>query len=67
MTHEIKQRLRNLGLRPTRQRMRLFALLLDAGSRHLNAYDVHKLLRASGDRITLATIYNILDDFVEVT
>ncbi|MGH2507515.1 MAG: Fur family transcriptional regulator [Ktedonobacteraceae bacterium] len=63
---EIKHYLRNLGLRPTRQRLRVFTLLTSVGDGHLNACDVYRLLYASGDRLALATVYNILNDFVEV-
>lgn len=65
MMHEIKQNLRNLGLRPTRQRVRLFVLLTKVGPSHFNATDVHRLLCASGEHIALATVYNILNDFAE--
>ncbi|MBL8665617.1 MAG: hypothetical protein JNM29_22470, partial [Candidatus Odyssella sp.] len=38
---ELLQRLRAVGLRPTRQRLALARLLFEKGDRHLTADDLH--------------------------
>ena len=62
----IKQRLRALGLRPTRQRVAIARLLLDGGDRHLNAEDLLSEARAAGICIAQTSIYNILRQFARV-
>lgn len=63
---ETKQRLRSLGLRPTKQRMRLCALLAELGFQHLSATQVHQWMRDKGGHVSLATVYNNLNEFAEV-
>lgn len=58
-------RLRQVGLRPTRQRLALARLLFDGPPRHLTAETLHGQARAAGIRVSLATIYNTLHQFTE--
>ena len=53
-------RLRTVGLRPTRQRLALAKMLFEAGHRHVTAEELHKEARDSGVRVSLATVYNTL-------
>jgi Fur family transcriptional regulator, iron response regulator len=52
------------GIRPTAQRVRIAALLLSA-PQHLSAEQILASLRASGARISKATVYNTLNLFAE--
>jgi len=58
-------RLRTVGLRPTRQRLALAKLLFDGGHRHVTAEDLHKEARGASVGVSLATIYNTLHQFTE--
>jgi Fur family transcriptional regulator, iron response regulator len=54
-------------LRPTRQRVSLAALLIgDGEDRHVTAESLHAASRASGESVSLATIYNTLRAFCRV-
>jgi len=53
-----------VGLRPTRQRVALSALLFGSGDRHVSAEMLHEEAMHSGVRISLATVYNTLHQFV---
>ncbi|MBM2575016.1 transcriptional repressor [Jannaschia sp. Os4] len=53
-------------LRPTRQRLLLAALLKgDGRDRHVTAEWLHDAARRSGDKVSLATVYNTLRAFTE--
>jgi Fur family iron response transcriptional regulator len=56
-------KLREAGLRPTRQRVQLACLLLDGRNRHLSAESVQREVTANGGQMALATIYNCLHQF----
>ena len=56
-------RLRDAGLRPTRQRLALARLLFEQGNRHLTAEGLHGEALAAGVCVSLATIYNALHQF----
>ncbi|HUH85286.1 MAG TPA: Fur family transcriptional regulator [Stellaceae bacterium] len=58
------QRLRNAGLRPTQQRLALARLLFDKGNRHLTAEQVHEEALAASVPVSLATVYNTLNQFI---
>ena len=60
---EIRQKLKNAGLRPTRQRVALAELLFAKGNRHLAAEDLHSEATQSGVPVSLATVYNTLHQF----
>ena len=59
------ERVRAAGLRPTRQRVALTRLLFAGTDRHVTAEDLHKEARANNVRVSLATIYNTLNQFTE--
>ncbi len=58
-------RLRSVGLRPTRQRLALAKLLFEDGDRHVNAEDLHSEARGVGVSVSLATVYNTLHQFTQ--
>jgi Fur family iron response transcriptional regulator len=54
------------NLRPTRQRLALATLLVgDGENRHVTAESLFALSTASGDRVSLATVYNTLRAFCD--
>lgn len=54
------------GLRPTRQRVALAALLVgDGQNRHVTAESLFGAVRDSGEKVSLATVYNTLRAFCE--
>lgn len=57
--------LRDAGLRPTRQRIALGALLFGSGDRHLTAEMLHVEAIESNIPVSLATVYNTLHQFTE--
>lgn len=59
------RRLKDAGLRPTRQRLALGRLLFDAGDRHVTAEQLHGEAAAQGVKVSLATVYNTLNQFTE--
>ncbi len=58
-------RLREAGLRPTRQRLALGRLLFDGGDRHVTAEALHDEAQKAGVSVSLATVYNTLHQFTE--
>lgn len=61
----IERRVRDAGLRPTRQRVALAELLFAKGDRHLSAEELHEEAQAAGVPVSLATVYNALHQFTE--
>ena len=59
------EKLRQSGLRPTRQRMALASLLFGRGDRHVTAEELHQEAIASGVKVSLATVYNTMHQFTE--
>ena len=57
-------RMRAAGLRPTRQRLALARLLFSTGDRHVTAEQLHSEAAAARARVSLATVYNTLHQFV---
>ncbi|HEY0275374.1 MAG TPA: transcriptional repressor [Paenirhodobacter sp.] len=54
------------GLRPTRQRMSLAALLVgDGENRHVTAETLFAAALAAGEKVSLATVYNTLRAFCQ--
>ncbi|TCO72081.1 iron response transcriptional regulator IrrA [Rhodovulum euryhalinum] len=54
------------GLRPTRQRVSLAALLIgDGKDRHVTAETLYAASCATGERVSLATVYNTLRAFCD--
>lgn len=63
---EATDRLRSVGLRPTRQRVALADLMFSGGDRHFTAEQLHAEALDAGKRVSLATVYNALHQFVDV-
>jgi Fur family iron response transcriptional regulator len=59
----VAQILRRAGLRPTRQRMALGALLFEGEDRHVTAESLHAEATMAGQHVSLATVYNTLHQF----
>ncbi len=57
-------RLQSAGLRATPKRMAIGGLLFDGCDRHVTADDVAAMARKAGVRVSLATVYNTLNQFV---
>lgn len=62
---DIRDRLRQAGLRPTRQREELADLLFRGEDRHVTAEVLHREAMAAGIQVSLATVYNTLHQFTE--
>ena len=60
---ELTERLRLAGLRPTRQRLSLAAILFGAGDRHVSAEKLHQEALEAKIDVSLATVYNTLNQF----
>jgi Fur family iron response transcriptional regulator len=58
--------LRTLGLRPTRQRIALMEILFGKGRRHITAEMIYEEAIAESCDVSLATIYNTLNQLREV-
>lgn len=61
----VAKRVREAGLRPTRQRIALADLLFAKGDRHLSAEELHEEAQAVGVPVSLATVYNALHQFTQ--
>ena len=61
----LEERLRHAGLRPTRQRVALASLIFGAGDRHLSAEELHEEAVAASIPVSLATVYNTLNQLTE--
>jgi Fur family iron response transcriptional regulator len=62
---QVVERLRKAGLRPTRQRVALATLLFGEGHRHVTAEELHAEAHGSRLPVSLATVYNTLNQFTE--
>ncbi len=63
---DIQDRLKQAGLRPTRQRVRLAETLFQETHRHVTAEQLHQEIIASGISMSLATVYNTLHQLTRV-
>jgi Fur family iron response transcriptional regulator len=61
--HELRAKLRQARLRPTRQRLALGWLLFSKGDRHVTAEALFEEAKAAKAPVSLATIYNTLHQF----
>ena len=61
----VTERLRKAGLRPTRQRVALATLLFGEGDRHLTAEELHAEANAARLPVSLATVYNTINQFTD--
>ncbi len=64
--HDVKAKLRSVGLRPTRQRMALGWILFAKGDRHVTAETLYEEANRAKVPVSLATVYNTLHQFTEV-
>lgn len=62
---DLKDKLRRVGLRPTRQRISLGWLLFAKGDRHITAEMLYDEALRSRVPVSLATVYNTLHQFTE--
>src|SRR4051794_21247002 len=61
--HLVLRRLKESGLRPTRQRVALARLLIETGPGPVPAEELFQEARTAGIAVSLATIYNTLHQF----
>jgi Fur family iron response transcriptional regulator len=64
--HDVKAMLRDVGLRPTRQRMELGWLMFGKGDRHFTAEMLYEEAAKAKVLVSLATVYNTLHQFTDV-
>jgi Fur family transcriptional regulator, iron response regulator len=64
--NDLRQKLRGVGLRPTRQRVSLGWLLFAKGDRHVSAEILYEEAARARVPVSLATVYNTLHQFTEV-
>jgi Fur family iron response transcriptional regulator len=62
---DLRDKLRRVGLRPTRQRVSLGWLLFAKGNRHVTAEVLYDEARRARVPVSLATVYNTLHQFTE--
>jgi Fur family transcriptional regulator, iron response regulator len=62
---EMRTKLRQVGLRPTRERLALGALLFSKGNRHVSAEMLFEEANQAKVDVSLATIYNNLNQFTQ--
>jgi Fur family iron response transcriptional regulator len=62
---DLRDKLRRVGLRPTRQRVSLGWLLFAKGDRHVTAEVLYDEARRARVPVSLATVYNTLHQFTE--
>lgn len=63
--HQLREELRRVGLRPTRQRISLGWLLFAKGDRHVTAEVLFEEATRARVPVSLATVYNTLHQFTE--
>ena len=62
---DFAEQLRLVGLRPTRQRVAIAALLLDGRHRHVSADSLTEEITAAGLQVSGGTVYNTLNQFTD--
>jgi len=62
---DVKEKLRQVGLRPTRQRVELGWILFAKGNRHVTAEMLYEEATRAKVPVSLATVYNTLHQFTE--
>lgn len=62
---QIIRKLSEAGLRPTRQRVLLGGVLFGKGCRHVTAEELFREAKSAGVTVSLATVYNTLNQFTE--
>jgi Fur family iron response transcriptional regulator len=66
MASQVKDKLRNAGLRPTRTRIALAYMLFGQGNRHVTAEMLFEEATRAKVPVALATVYNTLHEFTKV-
>ena len=64
--HDVKSMLRDVGLRPTRQRTMLAWILFGNGDRHITAEMLYEEATKAKVPVSLATVYNTLHQFTDI-
>jgi Fur family transcriptional regulator, iron response regulator len=64
--HDAKAKLQAAGLRPTRQRLALSWILFAKGDRHVTAEMLYAEANQAKVPVSLATVYNTLNQFTDV-
>ena len=59
----LEAKLREAGLRPTRQRLALASILFTGCDRHVSAEELHQEAEMARAGVSLATVYNTLNQF----
>ena len=62
---DFAKQLRLAGLRPTRQRVEIAALLLDGRHRHVSADSLIEEINTAGLQVSSGTVYNTLNHFTD--
>ena len=57
------EKLRRVGLRPTKQRLIIADILFNGPNRHFSAEDLQDEITSSGNYMSLGTVYNCLKKF----
>ena len=60
------ERLRRAGLKPSRHRLAMLRVIDAGGHRHLTPESFHSELVGQGLRLSLATVYNVINCFADV-
>jgi Fur family transcriptional regulator, iron response regulator len=63
--HDVKEKLRQVGLRPTQQRRALAWILFAKGDRHVTAEMLYEEAMRAQISVSLATVYNTLHQFTD--
>ena len=63
IANQMRRRLRDLGLRPTRTRVALGNILFAKGDRHISAEMLFEEASQAKVQVSLATVYNTLHQF----
>ena len=61
---QVIARLRAVGVRPTKQRIALGSILFHDGNQHFTADNLYCEASKTGVKVSLATVYNTLDEFM---
>lgn len=65
MMVDVAKKLKDVGLRPTRQRIMLGSLLWRGEDRHITAEQLHTEAKDANMPVSMATVYNTLHQFVD--
>ncbi len=66
MSDDIIKKIVGAGLRPTSQRIKLIDIIWSKGDRHITAESLFAECKDVGYKVSLATIYNTLNQFSEI-